>query len=88
MIDEKTFLDLHPHLLTISKLLHITYLKIRFNAHCIVEKQICSYDEAYEESLRYFQRDELAARVWVNKYAVKASFGNIYEKSPDRKSVV
>ena len=74
---------MHPHLLTISKLLHITYLKIRFNAHCIVEKQIYSYDEAYEESLRYFQGDELAARVWVNKYAVKDSFGNIFEKSPE-----
>nr|WP_229118774.1 adenosylcobalamin-dependent ribonucleoside-diphosphate reductase [Bacteroides finegoldii] len=74
---------MHPHLLTISKLLHITYLKIRFNAYCIVEKQIYSYDEAYEESLRYFQGDELAARVWVNKYAVKDSFGNIYEKSPE-----
>ncbi len=47
-----------------------------------MEKQIYSYDEAYEESLRYFQGDELAARVWVNKYAVKDSFGNIYEKSP------
>lgn len=48
-----------------------------------VEKQIYSYDEAFEESLRYFQGDELAARVWVNKYAVKDSFGNIYEKSPE-----
>ena len=48
----------------------------------IVEKQTYSYEEAYEESLRYFQGDELAARVWVNKYAVKDSFGNIYEKSP------
>ncbi|NDV65050.1 adenosylcobalamin-dependent ribonucleoside-diphosphate reductase [Bacteroides sp. 224] len=47
-----------------------------------MEKQIYSYDEAFEESLRYFQGDELAARVWVNKYAVKDSFGNIYEKSP------
>ena len=74
---------MQPHLLMISKLLHITYLKIRFNAYCIVEKQIYSYDEAYEESLRYFQGDELAARVWVNKYAVKDSFGNIYEKSPE-----
>ena len=45
-----------------------------------MEKQIYSYDEAYEES---FQGDELAARVWVNKYAVKDSFGNIYEKSPE-----
>ena len=48
-----------------------------------MEKKIYSYDEAYEESLRYFQGDELAARVWVNKYALKDSFGNIYEKSPE-----
>ena len=48
-----------------------------------MEKKTYSYDEAYEESLRYFQGDELAARVWVNKYAVKDSFGNIYEKSPE-----
>ncbi len=48
-----------------------------------MEKQIYSYQEAFEESLRYFQGDELAARVWVNKYAVKDSFGNIYERSPE-----
>lgn len=48
-----------------------------------MEKKIYSYDEAFEESLQYFQGDELAARVWVNKYAVKDSFGNIYEKSPE-----
>ena len=42
-----------------------------------------TYDEAYEASLRYFEGDELAARVWVNKYAVKDSFGKIYEKSPE-----
>jgi ribonucleoside-diphosphate reductase alpha chain len=48
-----------------------------------VEKQTYSYDEAYEASLQYFKGDELAARVWVNKYAVKDSFGNIYEKSPE-----
>ena len=48
-----------------------------------MEKQIYSYEEAFKESLRYFQGDELAARVWVNKYAVKDSFGNIYEKSPE-----
>ena len=33
--------------------------------------------------MQYFKGDELAARVWVNKYAVKDSFGNIYEKSPE-----
>ena len=42
-----------------------------------------SYDEAFEASLKYFEGDELAARVWVNKYAVKDSFGKIYEKSPE-----
>ena len=42
-----------------------------------------SYDEAYGESLKYFDGDELAARVWVNKYAMKDSFGRIYEKSPE-----
>ncbi|MGL5957016.1 MAG: adenosylcobalamin-dependent ribonucleoside-diphosphate reductase [Phocaeicola sp.] len=47
-----------------------------------MEKQIYSYSEAFEESLKYFKGDELAAKVWVNKYAVKDSFGNIYEKSP------
>ena len=45
-------------------------------------KQTYSYEEAYEASLRYFAGDELAARVWVNKYAMKDSFGNIYERSP------
>lgn len=37
----------------------------------------------FEASLQYFKGDELAARVWVNKYAVKDSFGNIFEKSPE-----
>ena len=41
-----------------------------------------SYEEAFEESLKYFSGDELAARVWVNKYAMKDSYGSIYEKSP------
>ena len=43
---------------------------------------IYSYDEAFKASLDYFSGDELAARVWVNKYAMKDSFGNIFEKSP------
>ena len=46
------------------------------------EKKTYSYDEAYAASLEYFDGDELAARVWVNKYALKDSFGNIYESSP------
>lgn len=41
-----------------------------------------SYDEAFESTLEYFNGDELAARVWVNKYAMKDSYGNIYEKNP------
>lgn len=42
-----------------------------------------SFEEAYEEALKYFSGDELAARVWVNKYSMKDSFGNIFEKSPE-----
>ena len=45
--------------------------------------QTYTYEEAYQASLNYFGGDELAARVWVNKYAMKDSFGNIYEKSPE-----
>ena len=44
---------------------------------------IYTYDEAYEASLKYFKGDQLAARVWVTKYALKDSFGNIYENTPD-----
>jgi ribonucleoside-diphosphate reductase alpha chain len=47
-----------------------------------VEKKTYSHDEAFQASLDYFQGDELAARVWVNKYALKDSFGNLYEKNP------
>ncbi len=42
-----------------------------------------TYEEAFEASLKYFNGDELAARVWVNKYAMKDSFGKIYEKNPE-----
>ena len=45
--------------------------------------KIYSHEEAFQASLQYFKGDELAARVWVNKYAMKDSFGNIYEKSPE-----
>lgn len=41
-----------------------------------------TYDEAFKASLEYFGSDELAARVWVNKYAMKDSFGHIFERSP------
>ena len=47
-----------------------------------MDRKIYTYDEAYEASLKYFDGDELAARVWASKYALKDSFGNIYEQSP------
>ena len=47
-----------------------------------MEQKTYSYDEAFQASLTYFGGDELAARVWVNKYAMKDSFGNIFEQSP------
>ncbi len=47
------------------------------------KKQSYTFDEAFKASVDYFGGDELAAKVWVNKYAVKDSFGNIYEKTPD-----
>ncbi len=43
-----------------------------------------SFQEAFNKSLEYFKGDELAARVFVNKYALKDSFGNLYEYSPDQ----
>jgi len=46
-------------------------------------KVVYSHDEAVVASIEYFKGDELAARVWTNKYALKDSFGNLYEKTPD-----
>jgi len=42
-----------------------------------------SPDEAFVASVKYFKGDDLAARVWVNKYALKDSYGNIFELTPD-----
>lgn len=47
------------------------------------ERTIYTHDEAVEASIGYFNGDELAARVWANKYALKDSFGHLYEKTPD-----
>jgi hypothetical protein len=47
-----------------------------------VDNKTYTFDEAYKASLDYFTGDELAAKVWVNKYALKDAFGNIYEQSP------
>jgi len=46
-------------------------------------QQTYTSDEAYKASLQYFKGDDLAARVWVNKYALKDSYGAIYEATPD-----
>jgi ribonucleoside-diphosphate reductase alpha chain len=46
-------------------------------------KKIYSQEEAIQASLVYFKGDDLAARVWVNKYALKDSFGNVFELTPD-----
>lgn len=48
-----------------------------------MEQKTFTPEEAYEASLKYFGGDQLAARVWVSKYALKDSFGNIYELTPD-----
>jgi ribonucleoside-diphosphate reductase alpha chain len=56
--------------------LHIIKLKT------IVNRKTYTFDEAFKASLDYFTGDELAAKVWVNKYALKDAFGNIYEESP------
>ncbi len=48
------------------------------------ETKSYTYDEVFVNTLEYFRGDELAARVWISKYAMKDSAGNIYEKSPEQ----
>ena len=48
-----------------------------------MEKKSYTFEEAFEASKKYFGGDELAARVWANKYALKDSAGNLYELTPD-----
>ena len=48
-----------------------------------MEPKTYNYQQAYEASLKYFDGDELAARVWATKYALKDSFGHLYELTPD-----
>ncbi len=47
------------------------------------ERTVYAFEEAFDASSIYFNGDELAAKVWVNKYALKDSYGNLYEKTPD-----
>ncbi|MEM8890539.1 MAG: adenosylcobalamin-dependent ribonucleoside-diphosphate reductase [Bacteroidota bacterium] len=42
-----------------------------------------SYEEVLAQAIDYFNGDELAANVWINKYALKDSFGNIYDRTPE-----
>lgn len=49
----------------------------------LLQKKSYSFEEAFEKTLKYFKGDKLAAKVWVTKYALKDSFDNIYELSPD-----
>lgn len=48
-----------------------------------MEKKIFIQQEVENETLKYFRGDDLATRVWATKYALKDSFGNIYELTPD-----
>ena len=49
----------------------------------IVKPKTYSQEDAFEASVKYFNGDDLAARVWINKYALKDSEGNLYELTPN-----
>ncbi len=49
----------------------------------VIQKKTYTFKESFTETLKYFNGDELATKVWVTKYALKDSFNNIYELSPD-----
>lgn len=49
----------------------------------MIDKKPYKREEAFNESLKYFNNDELATNVWINKYALKDSEGNIYELTPN-----
>ncbi len=54
------------------------------NGEKIIAKKSYNYNEVIETATEYFKGDTLAASVWANKYALKDSSGNLYEKSPDQ----
>ncbi len=63
-----------------------TNIKLTHNINIIISKvntTTYTYEEAYEATLKYFDGDELAARVWTSKYALKDSLGHLYELTPD-----
>ena len=47
------------------------------------KRQTYTYDQALKSTLEYFKGDELAATVWISKYALKDSYGNLFEQNPD-----
>lgn len=51
--------------------------------HVETPSKTFTQDEAFNASLAYFKNDDLAARVWLNKYALKDSHGNLYELTPN-----
>ena len=60
--------------------MEVTELSLKIDSK---KENLHTNDEAFNSALEYFQGDELAARVWVNKYALKDSEGNLYELTPD-----
>ena len=48
-----------------------------------MEQKSYKYEDVFRKSVEYFHGDELAAKVWASKYALKDSFGNLYEETPD-----
>ena len=65
------------------KTYHFSLLKLQNKNKIAMEPNTYTYQQAYEASLKYFDGDELAARVWATKYALKDSFGNLFELTPD-----
>ncbi len=75
----------YSKLLNFTKILRIMLVKDSATKDMSSKKtkQVYSYDDAFKATTAYFKGDELAARVWVNKYALKSSDGSIFEKTPD-----
>lgn len=68
----------------VSKLIHqFINHNTTMNVKTSSEQKTFTQEEAFKASLEYFKNDDLAARVWINKYALKDSAGNLFEKSPN-----
>ena len=68
---------------SISRLFWALAMIEKHNSLYIMEKKTFTQKEAELASVEYFKGDELAARVWSTKYALKDSYGNLYEQTPD-----